>query len=792
MLILSYNMNFDSPYNHKETENRIYKLWEKSELFNPDKLPGKRDKKFSVMMAPPNITGSLHMGHVLENTEVDILVRMKRMQGFKTLWLPGIDHAGIAAQNVVEKELRKEGLHRQDLGREKFEQKIKEWKEKYGTIILDQLKMLGISSDWSRTRYTMDSDYSKAVLEAFKHYYKKGWIYRGERVINWCVRCATSISDLEVNYVPEMAKLYFIKYGPFILATVRPETKLGDTALAVHPNDKRYKKYVGENLEIESIDNDLPLNQPAKAKKIKIKVVADKAVDPKFGTGIIKVTPAHDITDFEIAKRHNLPSITIIDEHGRMNENAGLRYLGMKTAEAREQIVKDLKAIGLIEKIEDYDHNIVRCDRCNSVIEPLPSKQWFLKMNELAKLAIDVIKNKETTIHPKKWEKVLLHRLNNERDWNISRQLWWGHQLPIWFCENQIEISNSQFLISKYQFHRVSSTKSGQFENLKLKIKNSSAEQFVVSANKPKECPFCKNCTMKQSADVLDTWFSSALWPFATLGWPENSKDLENYYPTDFITSARDILNIWIAKMIFSGMEFMGKTPFKITYIHATILNKEGKRMSKSLGTGVDPIDLIECFGADATRFGLIWQDMGSQDIHWSQEHVVAGKKFANKIWNATRFVLQNANSQSPLNLPLIKGEKKRGSEGTKGRLKNKNLTEADKKIISGLKKTTIEIGNLIEKYEFGQALHKLYDFFWHEYADIYIETAKKQLTDEKIIPHPSKKGGGQTQNVLLKVHSDLLKLLHPFMPFITEELWTTCKKFSGSESLLLTEDWPK
>ncbi len=690
-------MNFDSPYNPKETEGRIYKLWEKSGFFNPDKLPGKRKKKFSVMMAPPNITGSLHLGHALENISIDILIRMKRMQGFKTLWLPGIDHAGIAAQNIVEKELRKQGIRRQDLGREKFVKKVKEWKEKYGTIILDQLKKLGALPDWSRIRYTMDSNYSKAVIEAFNYYYKKGWIYRGERVINWCVRCATSISDLEVNYVPETAKLYFIKYGPLTLATTRPETKLGDTALAVHPNDKRYKKYIGKDLEVESVDNDLPTTQPAKVKKIKVMVVADQAVDPKFGTGIIKVTPAHDITDFEIAERHNLPSVTIIDEHGRMNERAGLRYLGMKTTEAREQIVKDLKAIGLIEKIEDYEHDIARCDRCNSVIEPRPSKQWFLKMKELAKLATITIKNKETIIYPKRWEKVLLDRLKNERDWNISRQLWWGHKIPI-----------------------------------------------------------------EEETDVLDTWFSSALWPFATLGWPENTKDLKTYYPTDYITSAREILNIWIAKMIFSGKELTGKTPFKTVNIHATILTKEGKRMSKSLGTGIDPLDLVERFGADATRFGVIWQATGNQDIHWSEEHVVAGKKFCNKIWNATRFIIM-----STKNIGIAKNTLK--------------LTAADKKILAGLRKIKKETSRLIETYDFSQALHLLYDFFWHEYADIYIETAKKQLIDEKL--------RSQTKKILFAVHEDLLKLLHPFLPFLTEEIWGTLKK---SKKPLMIEEWPK
>lgn len=746
MLTLDCKMltqEFNSAYDPKKTEDKIYKLWEKSGFFNPDKLPppsagqaGKRTKSFAVMMAPPNITGSLHMGHVLENTEVDILVRMRRMQGLKTLWLPGIDHAGISAQNAVEKDLGKRGIRRQDLGREEFVEKVKEWKEKYGTIILNQLKTLGISADWSRIRYTMDSDYSKAVTEAFSHYYKKGWIYRGERVINWCVRCATSISDLEVNYVPETAKLYFIKYGSFTVATVRPETKLGDTALAVHPSDKRYKKYIGKDLEIESIDNNTPPNQPAKIKKIKIRVVADKAVDPKFGTGIIKVTPAHDITDSEIAKRHNLPSVSIIDEHGRMNGKAGLRYNGMKIAEAREQIVKDLEALGLIEKIEDYNHNIARCDRCNSIIEPLPSKQWFLKMEKLAKLAIKAIKNKETVIHPKKWESGLIDRLKNERDWNISRQLWWGHQLPIWFHEPKCV------------------PKKGH-ENEIIKCK-----EFAFSLKKP-ECEFC-GAKFVQSTDVLDTWFSSALWPLATLGWPENSKDLKNYYPTDFITSARDIKDIWIAKMIFSGLEFLGKSPFKITHVHATVLNKDGKRMSKSLGTGVDPLILIDTYGADAVRFGSMYQNLGNQDIRFNEDAMLTGKKFCNKIWNAARFVLQNANL-------------KRKAQNEKQQFKNKNLTEADKKILKDLKKTVKEVNVLIEKYEFGKATHALYDFFWHDFCDTYIEESKNQ---------PNK----NTSLVLRYVLSNSLKLLHPFLPFITEEIWSAL----NGKKLLMIEEWPK
>ncbi len=752
MLILSYYMKFDSPYNPKETEDRIYKLWEKSGFFNPDKLPKSyklKAKSFSVMMAPPNITGSLHLGHALENISVDILMRMKRMQGFKTLWLPGIDHAGIATQNVVEKELRKQGIRRQDLGREKFIEKVWEWKIKYGHIILDQLKKLGALPDWSRVRFTLDKGYVKAVQEAFIHYYKKGWIYRGERVINWCPKCETGISDLEVEYREEKGKLYYIKYpivegqklnvkdqGFIIVATTRPETMLGDTAVAVNPKDSRYSNLVGKFIVLPIQNREIP-------------IIADTSIDIKFGTGAVKVTPAHDMTDFEISLRHNLPKLQIIDEKGIMTNKAGKICGGLKINECRGKVIEELKKLNLLEKFEDYVHNVAYCDRCESKIEPRLSQQWFLKMNELAKLAIKAIKKKKTIIHPKKWEKVLLSRLKNEMDWNISRQLWWGQRLPIWF-------------------HEPKCLPRKDYEGDIVKCK-----QIVISIKKPK-CKFCY-AEYAQSPDVLDTWFSSALWPFATLGWPEKTKDLENYYPNDFIMSGRDILNIWIAKMIFSGMEFMGKSPFKTAHIHATVLNKEGKRMSKSLGTGVDPLALIDKYGADATRFGVIYQNLGNQDIKFNEDAMLAGKKFANKIWNATRFVLQNVN----LNIenhphPLL------NKEGTKGRLKNKNLTEADKKILNGLKKTTSEINNLIEKYEFGHALHKLYDFFWHKYADFYIEIAKKQLADSKL--------KSSTQNILFKIHTDLLKLLHPFLPFITEEIWGAFNK----KNLLLIERWPK
>lgn len=689
-LLESMSIELPKTYNPDETEGQIYKLWLGSGFFNPDNLPGEREKKFVTCIAPPNITGELHMGHALELSMQDILVRMRRMQGYNTLWIPGIDHAGIAAQNVVEKQLKKDGLTRHDLGREKFEQRVQEWKEKYGSAILEQFKKLGISVDWSRTRYTRDEKYEKAVIEAFNQYYKKGWIYKGTRVINWCVRCGTAVSDLEVNYVSEKGKLYYIKYGPFTLATTRPETKLGDTALAVHPDDKRYRDYVGKDLEIDSVDNSLPPDQPPKNKTIKIKVVADDSVDMEFGTGIIKVTPAHDLTDSEIGQRHNLQSIKIIDEHGKMNENAGIRYKGLKVNQAREKIIEDLTALGLIEKIEDYEHNVARCDRCNSTIEPLPSEQWFLKVSELAELAKNAIKNKEVIFHPEKWADVALHWLDNLRDWNISRQLWWGHKIPI-----------------------------------------------------------------EGEEDVLDTWFSSALWPFATLGWPVKTSDMEQFYPTQFITSDRGILFLWQIRMIFSGKFFTGKVPFSQIYIHPTVLTKDGKRMSKSLGTGIDPLGLIEKYGTDALRFGLTYQNTGIQDMKFGEDTILMGKKFANKLWNISRYVL------------LKVGDDHEWSA---------HRPQSDHKIINELDNLSKNITSLVETFQFGEAAHILYDFIWHEFADKYIEETKDSQNEE-------------TKKTLVYALTTSLKLLHPFMPFITEEIWS--KLPIKAKKLLLVETWP-
>ncbi|MBI2062705.1 MAG: valine--tRNA ligase [Candidatus Yanofskybacteria bacterium] len=734
---------FSKTYDPKSTEDRTYKLWLESGFFSPEGLPsvalakeGKHEetKPFVTCIAPPNITGELHMGHALEYTLQDIVVRTKRMQGYKTLWLPGTDHAGIAAQNAVEKQLAKEGTSRHKLGREMFLERMWKWRDQYGNTILKQLKKLGVSADWSRLRFTMDPDYQKAVQEAFIHYHKKGWIYRGERVINWCVRCGTSISDLEVNYLPEKAKLYFIKYGAFTLATVRPETKLGDTALAVHPKDARYKDYVGKNLEIESIDNGVPASEPAKTKKMTIKVVADQAVDMGFGTGIIKVTPAHDLTDFEIAQRQNLPSLTIIDKHGRMNENAGIRYQGMKTTEAREQIVKDLEAIGLMEKIEDYDHNIARCDRCNSVIEPLPSKQWFLKMKELAERASEAIRGNKVNLHPNRWQVALENWLDssNIRDWNISRQLWWGHQLPVWHHESKcIPRPGHEKDIDK-------------------------CEEIKISAEKPL-CEYC-DAKYEQSEDVLDTWFSSALWPFATLGWPDKkSEDFNEYYSTDFITSDRGILFLWQARMIFSGLEFTGKAPFKDVYIHATILTKDGKRMSKSLGTGINPLELIEKYGTDALRFGLASQATRLQDLKFGENLMVMGKKFANKVWNIARYTTMKLGSD--YEWKILKSPQD---------IKNEITVKMDA--------VAIYVTQQIEKYDFAEAADSLYKFIWHEFADKYIEESKDHEDQE-------------TKNTLAYILINSLKLLHPFMPFVTEEIWS--KLPVSNKKLLLVEDWP-
>lgn len=705
----------DKIYNPKPVEEKMYKQWMNSGYFNPDKLPVKKTaKNYIIYMPLPNITGTLHMGHLLNNTIQDILVRYERMCGKRALYFPGTDHAGIATQYVVEKELKRKGINRLELGREKFIEKAWEWKKEYGGKILEQLQKIGVSADWSRTRFTMDPEYSRDVLNAFIHYYKKGLLYRGLRTVNWCPRCGTSLSELELEYEDEKVTLFYIKYGPFTLATVRPETKFGDTALAVNPKDARYKKYIGKTIEAESLDVEGDLATPRK-RKITLTIVADKAVDPKFGTGVVKVTPAHDATDFEIAERHRLPMVQVIDERGRMNERAG-KYAGMKVEEARKKIVADLRAVGLLEKEEPYEHRVAKCYRCGSTIEPLPSRQWFLKMAGLAKTAFEAVKKEKVRIQPKNFERPYFDWLSNIRDWTVSRQIWWGHRLPVWFC--------------------------GKDE-----------EKFVVQLEKPSTCPFCKKCEMKQSEDVLDTWFSSALWPFAGL----SETDRKKYYPGSALITARDILNLWVARMIFSGLEFQKKVPFTNVFIHGTILTKEGKRMSKSLGTGIDPLKYIEQYGADAARFAVIWQ-AGGQDIRWDEAAGTAGRKFTNKIWNAARFVLE-------------------WTEDTKnGRPESR--TAEDKKILQSLVKTKENTAKYIEKFEFSKALHELYNFFWHDYCDKYLETAKTQLAD--------KKQEENTRIILRYTLRESMKILHPFLPFLTEAIFEKLEP----EKLLLIEPW--
>jgi len=718
-------MEFSKAYNPKEIEEKIYKLWEKSGFFNPDKLPKKHKKPFCMVLPPPNVTGELHMGHALNATCQDILIRWKRMKGFKTLWLPGIDHAGIATQNVVEKELKKEGKTRFDLGREKFVERVWEWKKKYGDIILNQFKKIGSSCDWSRTRFTMDDGYSLAVKEAFLNYYKKGWIYQGERIVNWCPRCQTSLSDLEIEYKEEKGKLWYIRYPLkekqdgrvyIVVATTRPETMLGDVAVAVNPKDERYKNLVGKRVILPLTGRQIP-------------IIADRLVDPKFGTGAVKVTPAHDLKDYEIGLRHNLEAIKIINEKNKITEKAPINYQGLSVAEARIRILGDLKNQNLLEKEENYLVSIPRCYRCNTILEPLPSKQWFLKMDQLAKSAIEAVKRGKIKFTPKKWEKVYFDWLQNVRDWCISRQIWWGHKIPLAGVE-----------------------------------------------------------------DVLDTWFSSALWPFAALGWfasaeatagkPKKNRnsDLERFYPTDVLTTARDIINLWVARMIFSGLEFRKEIPFSDVYVHPTVLTREGKRMSKSLGTGINPMNLIERYGADSARFGIIWQVMEGQEIKFIEDNMIMGKKFCNKIWNASRFVLQQILSspkgQAKLNLPASATPKALQAG-------NKDLTTADKKILKSLNETIKTVNKNLENFYFGQASHRLYDFFWHEFCDKYIERAKIQLADNK-----SEKKRKNTILILTHVLLTSLKILHPFIPFITEEIYQQLP-IKKKIKCLMIEGWP-
>lgn len=714
-------------YSYKESEKKTYENWENKGYFNPDKSKIKSKKVFSVVLPPPNVTGTLHMGHALNITIQDALVRYHRMKGEATVWIPGSDHAGIGLQSTLEKKLRKEGVSRFDLGREKFLEKAWEWKNQYGNIILNQIRAMGASCDWSRVKFTMDPDYVDAVETAFVHYYEKGWIYRGERVVNWCPRCGTSISDLEVDFAPEPSKLWYLKYqiigeaGKFItVATTRPETMFGDTAVAVNPKDERYKNLIGRDAVLPIINRNIP-------------IVADNAIDIGFGTGAVKVTPAHDLNDWQIGQRHKLELISVIDERGKMNNNAPEAYRGLKAAEAREKAVNELSALGLVEKIEDYTHEVPKCSRCSAGIQLIPSKQWFLKMEELAKLALKAGKLGKIKFHPKRWEETYSAWLTEPRDWCISRQLWWGQRMPVWFCENF-------------------------------------PERHFASKTESKVCPICKKCRPKRSEDIFDTWFSSALWPMAVFGWPKNTKDFKKFYPTSVLTTGRDIISIWVARMAFSGMEFIKKAPFSDVVINAMVLTKDGRRMSKSLGTGIDPMMLIEKYGTDATRFGLAWQVTESQDMHFNEDTMVSGGKFCNKMWNAAKFVLYQMGDSKKLHSLSAKP---------------KSISKADRAILSGLAKIAAATEKKINKYEFGHAIRDLYDFFWHEFCDIYIEAAKLQIKEPK-----NKIEAERTKSILIYVLANLMKLLHPFMPFITEEIYQSLPVKNRKD--LIVESWPK
>ena len=702
-------------YNPKEVEDRLYNRWVENGYFTPEADSTK--EPFTIVIPPPNVTGQLHMGHALDETLQDILIRYKRMAGFNALWVPGTDHAGIATQVKVEEVLRKEeGLSRYDLGREKFVERVWDWKKLYGSRIINQLKKLGSSCDWTRERFTMDETLSKAVREVFVSLYEKDLIYQGNRIINWCPKCITALSDAEVEYAEQAGHFWHIKYpikdsdGYVEIATTRPETMLGDTAVAVHPDDERYKDLVGKMLILPLVGREIP-------------VVADEYVDKEFGTGCVKITPAHDPNDFEVGKRHNLEVIKVLNDDATVNSYGG-KYEGLDRYEARKQMVADLEEQGYLVAVKDHTHNVGQCYRCGTTVEPITSKQWFVKMQPLAEKALEVVKDGTVKFVPDRFSKTYINWMENVHDWCISRQLWWGHRIPAFYCEDCGETTVSR-------------------------------EDITV-------CPKCGG-KVKQDEDVLDTWFSSALWPFSTLGWPEKTKDLEYFYPTSVLVTGYDIIFFWVARMIFSAMEHMGKEPFKYVLIHGLVRDAQGRKMSKSLGNGVDPLEVIEEFGADALRFTLATGNSPGNDMRYSVEKVTASRIFANKIWNASRFVQMNLNI-SELKVP-------------------ENLCIEDKWILTKYNKLVEEVTENLDKFELGVAVAKLYDFIWDVFCDWYIELVKPRLYDSADASNET------AQYVLSYVLSNTLKLLHPFMPFITEEIWLSLPH--EGESIVIS-DWPK
>ena len=700
-------------YDPHEVEDRIYQFWLDGGYFHAEVNPDK--KPYTIVMPPPNITGQLHMGHALDNTLQDILIRWRRMQGYEALWVPGTDHASIATEAKIVEAMAKEGLTKEDLGRDKFLERAWDWKNTFGNRIVSQLKKMGSSCDWERERFTMDEGCSKAVREVFVRLYEKGLIYRGERMVNWCPHCCTSISDAEVVFEEKDAFFYHLRYpladgsGYVELATTRPETLLGDTAVAVHPDDERYRALVGKNVILPLVGKEIP-------------VVSDTYVEMDFGTGVVKITPAHDPNDFEVGLRHDLEVITVTTEDGHMNEKAG-KYEGMTLDECRKAIVKDLEEQGYLIKIEPLRHNVGTCYRCGTAIEPRVSMQWFVKMKPLAEPAIEAVRNGETKFVPERFDKTYYHWMENIRDWCISRQLWWGHRIPAWYCAD--------------------------------------CGETIVSREDPTVCPHCGGTHLHQDEDTLDTWFSSALWPFSTLGWPDNTPELNYFYPTDTLVTGYDIIFFWVARMVFSGVEHMHKAPFSTVLIHGLVRDAQGRKMSKSLGNGIDPLEVIDQYGADALRFMLATGNSPGNDMRFIEEKVAASRNFANKLWNAARFILMNIDGQ-PVKLSLPE-----------------TLTLEDKWIVSKLNTLARDVTENLEKFELGMAVQKLYDFIWDNFCDWYIELCKSRLQGE---------GAADARRVLVYVMTRQLQLLHPFMPFITEEIWQTLPHEGAT---LMRTAWP-
>ena len=697
-------------YNPKEIESRWYKFWQEMGLFNAEINTEK--KPYTIVIPPPNVTGILHMGHVLNNTIQDIMIRYKRLQDYETLWLPGTDHAGIATQNVVERELIKQGKSRYDVGREDLIKQIWKWQEEKGGRIIDQLKKLGASCDWRRERFTMDEGLSNAVQEVFIRLYEKGLIYKGKYIINWCPRCETALSDDEVDYEDRDSHLWYIKYPVkdksnefVVVATTRPETMLGDTAVAVSPKDERYKHLIGEKVIIPLVEREVP-------------IISDDYVDKEFGTGCVKVTPAHDPNDFEMGLRHNLQQILIMDEKAVMNRNAGIDYDGMNRFECREKVIEDLKERKLLEKIEKHSYSLGHCYRCHTVIEPYLSIQWFVKMKPMAKKAIKVVKDGLIEFQPPRWEKVYYNWMENIRDWCISRQIWWGHRIPVYYCEN--------------------------------------CKEMVVAKEPPRKCMKCNGEKFTQDPDVLDTWFSSWLWPFSTMGWPEKTKELNYFYPTDLLVTDPGIIFFWVARMIMSSLEFIGEIPFKTVLLHGVVLDAQMRRMEKSLGNSPDPIDIIEKFGADALRFSMVYNTPKGNDVVYTDSLVETGRNFANKIWNAARFTITNAEKIGGMPEP-----------------EDITVDLVDRWILHRLHTAIYEISKAYDEYRFNDAAHLLYNFFWNEYCAWYLEIIKDRFYHSDDIS--SKR---TAKYLMLKVLDYSLRMLHPIMPFISEEIWQRIQKF--------------